>query len=531
MTITENKKYKVLIPTAGTGSRLGNLTKYINKSLISVQNKPVISKIIEMFPLNTEFVIALGYKGNLVKQFLTLAYPDRIFYFVTVDKYEGEGSGLGHTILACEQYLKEPFVFCSCDTIVKEKIPFPKRNTIGICNRKNKTQYRTADIIRNKVSKLLDKGKHTENSKPYIGLACIKDFELFWQLMKNGKEEANRIGESYALSEFAKMGILFSKEFTWFDTGNIEELEKAQEYYNKKNTKNILPKENEAIWFFDDLVIKFFDNSNFVKNRMERTKYLKQFVPQIISHTNNMYCYKEEKGNVLSTIEDIEVFCKLLDFSKKMWKIKKLTKIENENFITICKEFYQRKTINRLKKYYEKFNIEDKKNIINGEEIPTLKSILNKVDWNNICNGIAGNFHGDFHFENILYNEENNKFIFLDWRQSFGEIIQYGDIYYDLAKLLHGLIICHELIAKNKYKIEISPDTINYSFKRKKILIECEKYFYQWLKDNNYDVKKVKILTALIYLNIAALHHEPYCHLLYNLGKKMLFDNVCINEI
>lgn len=33
---------------------------------------------------------------------------------------------------------------------------------------------------------------------------------------------------------------------------------------------------------------------------------------------------------------------------------------------------------------------------------------------------------------------------------------------------------------------------------------------------------RVKILTALIYLNIAALHHHPYSLLLYYLGKSML---------
>ena len=59
--MTETKKYKVLIPTAGIGSRLDNLTKYLNKSLVSVQNKPIIARIIEMFPEETEFVIALGY--------------------------------------------------------------------------------------------------------------------------------------------------------------------------------------------------------------------------------------------------------------------------------------------------------------------------------------------------------------------------------------------------------------------------------------------------------------------------------------
>ena len=36
------------------------------------------------------------------------------------------------------------------------------------------------------------------------------------------------------------------------------------------------------------------------------------------------------------------------------------------------------------------------------------------------------------------------------------------------------------------------------------------KIFYDWLKKNRYDVKKVNILTGLIFLNICALHHFPY---------------------
>jgi hypothetical protein len=43
------------------------------------------------------------------------------------------------------------------------------------------------------------------------------------------------------------------------------------------------------------------------------------------------------------------------------------------------------------------------------------------------------------------------------------------------------------------------------------------------LVEQGYEVRKVRILTALIYLNIAALHHNPYCQLLYALGKSMLF--------
>ena len=54
------EEYKVLITTSGIGSRLGDLTKYTNKSLVRVGDKPAISHIIESYPEDTKFVVTLG---------------------------------------------------------------------------------------------------------------------------------------------------------------------------------------------------------------------------------------------------------------------------------------------------------------------------------------------------------------------------------------------------------------------------------------------------------------------------------------
>jgi NDP-sugar pyrophosphorylase family protein len=37
--------YRVLIPTAGTGSRLEDLTRYVNKSLITIANRPALAHL------------------------------------------------------------------------------------------------------------------------------------------------------------------------------------------------------------------------------------------------------------------------------------------------------------------------------------------------------------------------------------------------------------------------------------------------------------------------------------------------------
>src|SRR5690242_16617755 len=136
--------FKLLIPTAGTGSRLGNLTKNLNKSLVSVGYKPVISHILDKVDAKVPVVVALGYQGGLVREYLSLAYPDRDIQFVDVTPYEGPGSGLGTSILFCEPFLQCPFIFCSCDTIILESsLPPPDMNWMGYAKVENLNQYRT----------------------------------------------------------------------------------------------------------------------------------------------------------------------------------------------------------------------------------------------------------------------------------------------------------------------------------------------------------------------------------------------------
>lgn len=514
--------FRVVIPTAGTGSRLGKLTKYINKSLVTISLRPAICHLIEKFPKDCEFVIALGYKGNLVRDFLELVYPDKTFFFVEVDIYEGEGSGLGYSLLCCEKYLQQPFIFLSCDTLVEESIPAPNFNWMGYSSTDELTKYRTLNIHNNKISEICEKGSIRENNRAYIGIAGINDYKIFWNEMKDGGSTAINQGEVYGIRAIGGTSTIYAKEFTWFDTGNEESISIARKKYSQPNEPNILEKENEAIWFVGDNVIKYADDIQFITNRVKRAKELKGFTPPILSQKPNMYCYKQIKGQVLSEVVCPTTFRNFLEICKNFWLLKKLTAAEEKKFQNNCFMFYKDKTFERINLFYKKFTQSDNVEFINGEKVPSLKKLLNDIDWNWISKGLAGRFHGDFHFENILYSEDNKIFTFLDWRQDFAGDLIIGDIYYDFAKLMHGLIVNHGIITKNQFSVSWKGNTINYDFHRKQSLVECEQVFSMWIEDNGYDIRKTRILTGLIYLNIAALHHYPYSLFLYGLGKKIL---------
>ena len=101
-----DKDYKLFIPTAGLGSRIGPYTKTKNKALVTIGDLPSIVRIIEQFPSNIDLVIALGYKGDQVKSVLDAFYPDRNKEYIFIDKFRGIDSGLGYTLIKSEPFLQ-----------------------------------------------------------------------------------------------------------------------------------------------------------------------------------------------------------------------------------------------------------------------------------------------------------------------------------------------------------------------------------------------------------------------------------------
>ena len=125
-------------------------------------------------------------------------------------------------------------------------------------------------------------------------------------------------------------------------------------------------------------------------------------------------------------------------------------------------------------------------------------------------------------FDNVLYNSNKKTFTLLDWRQDFGGILDHGDIYYDLAKLYGGMNLSYKNIKENKFSFDMSGNKVFYNYEMSSTLIEAKEIFEDFVVDNGYNVHKIKLLTGLIYLNMSPLHHDPFDHLLFFLGKNMI---------
>lgn len=512
--------YTVFIPVAGLGTRLKNLTSNLNKCLIDINHTPNISHIINNFQKNVNFVIAIGHKGELVKEYIKLIHPERNIKFIKIKNYKGKNSGLGLTLFKSKKYLQNPFIFIPGDTFFKKKIKNIKFNWIGYKFGKS-SQYRK---VKDQNSNLIDLSKKISKkyNKIYSGIFAIKDYKDFWKNCNLHDKEFIKSGESYVIKKFLKENISIKTfQLDWHDIGNPKSLNLTRKLHDK-NLINVLEKENEKIWFVNDKVIKFNTDPSFIEKRYKRSIILKKYVPKIISKSKNFYVYKKVKGEIVSKKLTKNIVLGLLNSCKLLWNENlKKHKISNINFKKNCKLFYKDKTIQRVELFMNKYKFADDYSNINNIKIPSIKDLLKIIDWNYLSNGKKSLIHGDLHFENILYHKK--KYIFLDWRQDFGNNLYFGDIYYDLAKLMHGFIISHNSIVTNKYKVVEFKKNIKFKIDNPKILLDLKKIFDDWILNEGFDLKKIKILTSLIFLNIACLHHQPYDKFLFYLGKYELY--------
>ncbi len=397
---------KVLIPIDETKFHFGELTKHTNPGLIRVGKKPIISYIIESYPKDTEFILALDYKKDHIKDFLTLVYPKQSFKIISLSEIDS--------------FSKEPFLY------------------------------------------------HPTN--------LIRDIKALHKARKNTYDK--------------------------FDN---------------------LDKVDESLFFFEDFAIKFFADGRKIKSRVQRGKMLGNLVPKTLQVKNNFYKYAYIKGDTYSDVATPHNFSQFLHWAKvKLWKPKK--HLSEKEFNSVCFDFYQTKTKERIAKFLDSHNISDSEMIINGEKIPSIETLLSQIDFGHISSGIQTQFHGDLILENILLDKK--EYTLLDWRQDFGGVLHAGDMYYDLAKLYHNLVVNHDIISKDRFVIDVKKNRVICSIERKPHLVVCEKTFEEFVISQKLDLRKIKILRAIIWLNMSPLHHHPFSLFLYYFGKYNLWKAV-----
>ncbi len=496
----------------------------MNKSLLPVGDKPAISRIIDTYPPETVFVVTLGYLGQPLRQFLEIAYPERHFIFVTVEKFDGPGSSLAYSMLCARDYLRVPFIYNAGDSIWQQNniVSVDKDALAGAVNG-DSNLYASFDAHATRVTRIHAK-RMTDFDYVYIGIAKIHSYEKFWLRLERlceenpGQTDLNDLSAFQGfLEEDTPVELMVAE--TWHDIGSVKGLLGAQDAFG--SDLRTLGKVDEAVFKTEEKIFKFFSDPQLVAGRVKRAKLLKPHVPAIQDVTENWYSYNFVAGEPLSQTVTPALIGELLSWAQRSIWSKLSTEFDQDVFRESADVFYIQKTLERLNMFTEKTGIIDKLETINGVSVPSAGEMVSFVRESELFVLRPGLFHGDFVLGNII--ESGGLFTAIDWRQGFGGLLDVGDVHYDLAKLNHSLTMDHALLNDGQFSVEFRADGVFVEITRRQLLVRCEEVIANFCLRNGYDLQTVNLLTPVIWINMAPLHPHPMDEFLYFYGRQALW--------
>jgi hypothetical protein len=405
--------------------------------------------------------------------------------------------------------------------LVDEPVPAPERNWLGGSRRPASSQYTTFDVSYDAVTRVYEKGQK-DFDFAFIGIAGIHEYNDFFL-------EANRhyvdyrknshLSNIHVHSSQIRRGVPFTYQAfeTWTDVGNIDALKRAQELFPKTRVPS-LPKQTEAIYVVNDRVVKFFADSSLATKRVLRAGLLQGAVPAIQGSKDNFYCYDYVEGDVLSSVVTPRLTEKLLAWAEKhLWRQAGSSTALRQS----CHRFYYDKTRSRLDRFFRAAGVRDTATAINGRDVPGAREMLEGIPEKLLCDATASTFHGDFILDNIVYTPEK-AFVLMDWRQDFGGQVSLGDMYYDLAKLNCSFLFNQNIVRRDLFTVVEDKGDVTVDIMVSSALLDCHRVFLEWLEEHRYDKQKVDVLSALIWLNMAAMHDCPLSVFLYYFGRLKL---------
>jgi hypothetical protein len=180
-------------------------------------------------------------------------------------------------------------------------------------------------------------------------------------------------------------------------------------------------------------------------------------------------------------------------------------------------DFYKEKLFSRVGEYFEQLNSDDLeilKNeiIVNGkrcEPLNVLENFINKKIQNLYDEKDFCIMHGDFCYNNILYDIPTGIIKLIDPRGSFNGKNKgvNGDRKYDLAKLAHSAIGGYDFFVNNKYNFKRIENTFEYSFENTKHDI-TEKLMRELIERNGYNYNDIKFIMGTLFISMCPLHKD-----------------------
>ena len=222
---------KAIIPAAGIGTRLRPHTHSLPKALLYVAGRPIISHILEDVRRigASSVVLIVGYKGELIQEYVEREYKDLNAEFVVQE----ERLGIGHAVNLTRSVADtgEPALIILGDTILRTdlaKVVASPTNVLGVKEVEDPRRFGVCEVRGKRILKLVEKPKDPPSNLALVGLYYLRDSALLFEVLGEQISKNIRNHGEYQITDALQMMIDRGSEFEtfqvgeWFDCGKYE---------------------------------------------------------------------------------------------------------------------------------------------------------------------------------------------------------------------------------------------------------------------------------------------------------------------
>lgn len=469
---------KAVILAAGTGTRLGNITKDKPKCLLEIDNTTILSRtttILKEYGIN-DIIIVLGEKGDCWNRETYAKIKKIVPSMIINEKNDVTHSGYSCAI-AMQKMEPQTFLVVDGDLIFRREAleTILTAPPTSLLTRPTSSPLEKGGKVKGDNGRVIYSGVKRPDKLPwdiYSGLMKVGT-DIFNDLMKKWLEYENK-EILYALNSLCKkypiymrrIGYYFSKE-----GGGGSDIQ-IMTIVRKHSSTERRMKLAAEVTFLEEL----------------SDKWKKHFPKVIASKITDEYTYYEMPkyelpsfrrlilSGVFSHKDALEWIDKILEFQfSEMYPTdKKPVPKTYMDFMHIQRIW------KRLQETYDKslvFRdiIPREEIIINGKSyknIPISLCLLEQyVDLLNKCLPpyVTHWGHFDIHFANILIDLKNDNFVLVDPRG-----YKHCDYYYDLGKIWHSAHGLYDLISERMFTLSGDKGEYSYTFKNNPALEEYQ---------------------------------------------------------
>jgi len=222
---------KAIIPAAGIGTRLRPHTYTLPKALLYVAGKPILSHILDdVVALGpSSIVLIVGYKGDLIEEYVRKQYPDLNVDFVVQEERRGIAHAVNMTRGVADK--GEELLIVLGDTIIRtdlERITKSSVNALGAKEVEDPRRFGVAEVDGGRITRLVEKPAEPRSNLALVGLYWLQEsgpiFEAIKYVIDNDITTKGEYQITDALQKMIDDGVPFEPFGIdeWFDCGKPE---------------------------------------------------------------------------------------------------------------------------------------------------------------------------------------------------------------------------------------------------------------------------------------------------------------------